>query len=165
MLDLVRRSLLWRKTMNTELSMAGRSPAAHCRLAALILLAALLVACGASSPVAPSQAPITNVLWRLSSFQRSGFPKIDIQDPEQFTARFAEDGRVAVGADCNVCAGRYELNGQQLRVGGLACTRAYCGRDSLDGDYLRALEPAMAFSTAGGVLTMTGPSAVLTFRQ
>jgi heat shock protein HslJ len=149
----------------SEPSMDARALAVHSRLFALILLGAMLVSCSGLSPVAPSQPVITNVLWKLSSFQRSDFPKIEIQNPEQFTVRFGEDGRVAIRADCNTCTGSYELSGQQLRLGVLACTRAYCGNDSLDTEYLRALDAATVSSTAEGALRITGPSVVLTFRQ
>lgn len=139
--------------------------AVHCRLLALILLGAMLVSCSGLNPVAPSQTVITNVFWKLYSFQRSDLPEIEIHNPEQFTVRFGDDGRVAIRADCNNCIGSYELTGQHLRLGVLACTRAYCGSDSLDTEYLRALESATAFSTAEGVLTIKAPGAVLTFRQ
>ena len=137
--------------------MDGRAMAVHCRLLALLLLGAMVVSC--------SGTVITNVFWKLSSFQRSDFPEIEIHNPEQFTVRFGDDGRVTIRADCNNCIGSYELTGQHLRLGVLACTRAYCGSDSLDTEYLRAFTPATAFSTAEGVLTIKAPGAVLTFRQ
>lgn len=145
--------------------MDGRAMAVHWKLLAPILLGVMLPSCSGLSPVAPSQTVITNVAWRLHSFQRSNFTKIEIQNHEQFTVWFGDDGRVAIRADCNNCVGSYDLTGQHLRLGLLACTRAYCGSQSLDTEYLSALESATAFSRAEGVLTIECSGALLTFRQ
>ena len=134
------------------------------RLLALVPLSALLVSCSGLSPAEPSEV-ITTLPWKLQSFQRSFSPQVDVPNPERFTLRLGGDGRASIRADCNTCIGRYELTGQALRVSALACTRAFCGRDSLDTEFLSILETATTYSLSDGVLTIRGPSAVLSFRQ
>ena len=129
----------------------------------LIPLGALLVSCGGLSPAKPSD--VITPVWKLQSFQRSFSPQVDIPNPDRFTLRFGDDGRAAFRADCNTCIGSYELTDQSLRVGALACTRAFCGRDSLDAEFLSILETATTYSLSNGVLTLRGATSALTFRR
>jgi heat shock protein HslJ len=151
-----------RNRPQSDLCLGGRAIAVH---GLPILLGVMVISCGALSPVAPSRPAITNVTWKLHSLQRSNFPKIDIQNPERFTVSFDDDGRAAIRADCNRCVATYELAGQDLRLRGPACTRAYCGSDSLDTEYIRGLTSSPVFSAAQGVLTIESSGLLLTFRQ
>lgn len=130
----------------------------------LVLLIFGFISCS-DGPTSPSDTGITGVTWRLRSIQRPGAPTIEIRDPERFTMRFGEDLRAAVRADCNVCTGRYQLIGSDLQVSSLACTRAFCGVESPDTQFLRALEPSVSVSRTGATLVLTGAGTVLLFEQ
>lgn len=146
--------------------MSGKKIPVRVKLLVIIIVSSTMVAsCADRSPLAPSAALITDVLWKLRSFQRPDSSSTEIQDPEQFTLRFGHDGRITVRADCNTCFGRYELTGQVLHVDALACTRAYCGSASLDAEYVKALESGGSVGVTEGVLTIAGVRAVLLFRQ
>lgn len=146
--------------------MSGKKIAVSVKLLVIIIVSGTMVAsCADRSPLAPSAALITDVLWKLHSFQRPDSLSTEIQDPARFTLRFGDEGRVTVRADCNTCVGRYELTGQILHVEALACTRAYCGSASLDTEYVRALESGGSVGVTEGVLTIAGVRAVLLFRH
>ena len=117
---------------------------------ALIALVATpwMVACGNESPTIPS-ATLTEVEWRLQTFELADGTQITIDDPSKFTATFGEDGGLGARADCNVCNGSYELTGNALDVGLMACTLAYCGDASHHDRYLKALGAAQTFDTTG----------------
>ena len=117
---------------------------------ALIALAATpwMLACGIASPTLPS-ATLTEVEWRLQTFELVDSTQIKIEDPTKFTATFGDDGGLGARADCNVCNGSYELTGNAMDVGLMACTLAYCGEASHHDRYLGALSSAHTFDTAG----------------
>ena len=97
-------------------------------------LAACGVTDGTSLPEAPSlggsstavSASIPAGTWRLASLRETSHDEVRIADSEAFTAEFGADGRVALKADCNRCAGGYTAGSGSLKVGLMACTRAYC---------------------------------------
>ena len=122
---------------------------------ALIALVATpwMVACGAASPTAPS-ATLTGVEWRLQAFELADNTQIAIDDPSRFTATFGEDGGLGARADCNACNGSYELTGNAMDVGLMACTLAYCGDASHHDRYLRALGAAESFDITGDRLSI-----------
>jgi heat shock protein HslJ len=99
----------------------------------------LLTGCDEASPTAPSQGDLAGVVWQLQSLQRANAPP-PIVPGGRFTLQFTPDGRLAVRADCNTCNGSYQLDGARLQVGALACTRAFCGTESLDVEFLRVFE-------------------------
>ena len=113
-----------------------------------ILAAPLLMACGAESPTMPS-ATLTEVEWRLQTFELSDGTQVTIDDPSKFTATFGEDGSLGARADCNVCNGSYELTGNAMEIGLMACTLAYCGEASHHDRYLRALQSSQTFDVTG----------------
>ena len=62
-----------------------------------------------------------------------------VPDPENYTLVFKSDGRYLIKADCNVGSGGYTLEGNDLTLAPGPMTRAYCGPDSLDNQYLSLL--------------------------
>jgi heat shock protein HslJ len=131
--------------------------------ASVFVCLAFTISC--SGPTSPSEAAIAGITWKLRSIQRSGASPVDIANPDRFTVRFDDDGRVAVRADCNVCTGGYELNGSSLQLTPLACTRAFCGTESPDAQFLQGLQPAVSVSTSAGILKLTAGSTILSFAQ
>jgi len=131
----------------------------------VIILSILLISCAGESPIGPSEPGITGTTWKLRSIQQFGTARLEIQNPQRFTALFAEDGRVTVRADCNRCSGQFELTGSALRLGRLACTKAFCGPNSPDAQFLSALEGGTTVSGRGGTLTIASQDTVLVFEH
>ena len=129
----------------------------------LVLMLALgAVACD-DNPVAPTA--IRNVTWKLESIERVGSPTITIPNPEQYTIRLEDDGRVQVRADCNSCTGRYSLSGSSLSISTVACTTAFCTLASFDGNYSAALENVRSVTVTGNQMVVTGTGFTLRFRS
>ena len=132
----------------------------------LFLLVMMLAVAGAGcdeNPVSPSQ--IQHVTWKLEAIERAGSPAIVIPNPEQYTLRLEDAGRLSVRADCNTCNGRYSLDGSSLSMSVMACTRAFCGLGSFDDNYASALENVRSATVSGNQLTMTGSGFTLRFRS
>jgi heat shock protein HslJ len=84
---------------------------------------------------------------------------VTVSNPESYTIAFYPDGTLEGKADCNTFSGTYsQQDGFSIQLG--ATTRAYCGEDSLDQQYLQLLESVaaggpdgegnLALETAGG---------------
>jgi len=130
----------------------------------VLILAVAAGACG-TGPTAPDPVLFEDMTWKLESLSLSDGSTVTIQEPDKFTALFASDGRLHAGADCNICNGSYESEGESISVGLLACTRVYCASAPLDTDYVGALQAATTISMSDGKLLLHGPNASLTFRR
>jgi heat shock protein HslJ len=127
-------------------------------------LAAGIVAGGCDeSPTNPSD--LRDVTWRLEAMEPTGAPVIGVSNPDRYTLRLDANGRASVRSDCNSCSGTYTLDGVTLRFGPLACTRAFCGNDSLDTPFTTALGNARSAFASEGLLTVRADNAVLKFRN
>jgi heat shock protein HslJ len=105
---------------------------------------------------------VTGVEWRLASLQRPDGAVLQV-DPGRYTLSLDAGGPVRVRSDCNSCGGRYSLSGSSLTVAALGCTRAYCGDDSLDQPYVRALQSARSVDGGESRLVVSGPEGTLRF--
>jgi heat shock protein HslJ len=133
-----------------------------CLLATLVA-GPLLMACGEESPTGPSEV-LTGTVWTLQSFQTTDEGTIAVPEPDHYTAEFAEDGGLNVGADCNTCRGSYSATATMLTINpALACTEVYCGDDSLDFRYLQALGTVSAYAVSEDELRLTYTGGVLSF--
>jgi heat shock protein HslJ len=122
----------------------------------------LLGAAGCNgTPASPSE--IVGVQWQLARIQEIGRPAVAVAEPSRYRVEFRNDGRIAVRADCNVCAAQYSLDSPRLHIGPLACTRVACPADSLDDRYINALEQATTVSFEDGVFTIRGGAGALKF--
>lgn len=83
--------------------------------------------------------------------------------PGAYTAEFSAQGEVSARADCNRCSASYSAAGTTLEIGALACTRAYCGDDSLFDDYIAALDGAASFERSSSSLVIRHPRGSLRF--
>lgn len=66
--------------------------------------------------------------------------KVEPTEREKFTLTFEADGVFLIHADCNAGKGSYSLIENNLSIGLIALTRAYCGETSLDRQYLQHLD-------------------------
>ena len=71
--------------------------------------------------------------------------------PQNYTLTFADDGTVAIKADCNQVNGSYVLDGEALTIELGAATMAFCGEQSMDQIYLGLLG-----RVSGALVTETG---------
>jgi heat shock protein HslJ len=139
--------------------------------AALLALATL--ACSSSEPRTAPALPtggssggpetITGVDWHLVAFDTAAEGTISVPPTETYTAVFGEQQDLHAQADCNVCNGGYETTGSALSVGVLACTRAYCGDDSLHDRYLQALGGTLSYERDGSELRIEYEEGMMRF--
>jgi heat shock protein HslJ len=133
------------------------------RLHIFLLIAGLTSAACDSNPVAPSD--IVGGTWMLTSLQETGFGPVNVSDPTRYTLEFKEDGTVGVKSDCNSCGGPYSLSDSDITIGPVTCTRVFCGDDSLDAAYTRALDEAESIDVDGSVMTIIGDGVRMRFRK
>lgn len=100
-------------------------------VAVVILLSSAFAGCSSSDD---DPSPLLG-LWLLQYFDLNDGADVAVADPSRYTIEFGSDGRVSIKADCNTCGGSYSSDDTTINFGLLACTRAYCGDDSLDGEY------------------------------
>ncbi|HJS72981.1 MAG TPA: META domain-containing protein [Vicinamibacteria bacterium] len=117
------------------------------RIVILVVTTSLALSC-ADSPSAPNGQESLLGAWELRSIQLAGEPAASV-DPGLYTADFTTEGRVSARADCNQCSGSYSASGASLDIGVLACTRAYCGDESLFDEYTAGLDGATSFEHSG----------------
>ena len=97
--------------------------------------------------------------WELQSLGGTQVP-----NPENFTITFGADGELGALADCNVCGGEYEVNGDDISLEIQFCTEAYCGDDSLDREYLEALANTAGYARNGDRLTLDYSGGMLVYK-
>jgi heat shock protein HslJ len=127
--------------------------------ALLCLVAIGLAAC---DDVAFDPGLVTDVEWQLESLQRPDGAVLPA-DPGRYTLSLGADGSARVRSDCNSCRGGYSLSGASLTVGALGCTRVFCGEDSLDQPFVRALHSARSVDGDDRRLVVTGSEGTLRF--
>ncbi|MGH9319726.1 MAG: META domain-containing protein [Vicinamibacteria bacterium] len=127
-----------------------------------VIATALLASCSDLS-TDPGGVNLLEGTWYLESLEPSGATIVPVSDPARYTASFDADGRLGVRADCNQCSSVYSVEGAALDIGGLACTRAYCGTESLFDDYVAALDDAASFDGTRTSLTVRSPRGTLRF--
>ena len=127
---------------------------------------ALVLSSCSDGPTAPNPADYQNVDWRLVTLQRPDSTIVSAPAGVTLTARFDDDGTLAVRADCNSCHARYTLSGAALSVSPMACTLIACPSAPLDGgEYARILSTATALEIEGGGLVLRSPEGTLRFRR
>ena len=97
-----------------------------------------------NAPPASTPNPIQNIIWQwVSVTDRSTGDTITVPDPSKYTIAFFPDNTLSGTADCNTFSGTYsQKNGFTITIG--ASTKAYCGDDSLDQQYLDLLNKVVA---------------------
>jgi heat shock protein HslJ len=127
-----------------------------------------MVSVGCASSVSTTDVEALSVgaptgSWSLTAFDLTGGQTVLVPSPERYLLELGGDGKAHVRADCNVCNGEYRSSGTSLEMGILACTRAACPPGSLDSDYLRALDSALAFESTSEGLSITYGDGMLRF--
>jgi heat shock protein HslJ len=130
---------------------------------AAMSLTATLLACGGETLTGASV--VVDGEWKLRNLQRRDGSVVEVTSFERYTLRFENDGRLSVRADCNRCNGAYSLEGGELALGPLACTRVACPPDSIDGDFLAVLAGSRSYGVRDGVLTIRSDGGGLRLRR
>lgn len=100
-------------------------------------------------------AGINNKLWQLQVLNG-----VEIEDPTQYDLILLDDG-LAIQADCNRVRADIEL--EPFSIETTISTRAACAPDSLEGEYLQALNNAIMYSIENGELLIQNPEGMLRF--
>lgn len=93
--------------------------------------------------------------------------KINVPQPERYTLRFDEGGRVQARFDCNRGGGSYQISEGKLSFGPLISTRMACPESSLDATFMKQLKDVNSFFVEGDNLYLELPvdSGTLQFKQ
>jgi heat shock protein HslJ len=129
------------------------------RLCVFLGISSMLLLTSCDSVMSPEELSEAQGVWQLVEI--SGV--VSVSRPEDYTVQFTADGIVRAQADCNRCNGSYEAEGNNLSLGPLACTRAFCGPSSLFDEYVTALQTASSFVRRGSELELGTSSGTLKF--
>ena len=125
-----------------------------------ILAAVSLAACGKSDS-------ITGITWQWSSMtETSPASQTVVPNPENYTLLLNTDGTFSMKNDCNMVAGSYTLDGSELSLMAGPSTMAFCGEQSLDQTYLKAIAQVTSYSLEDGdlVLALQDGAGTMTFK-
>ena len=129
-------------------------------LAMLLILAACQT--GGSKSANPDMPKgVANITWQWVELIEQSAPASQsvVPDPQNYTITFKDDGNVDIKADCNKVSGTYKWDKQGLKIELGPSTRAECGPQSLDQQYLDLLSQVVTggldgdrlfLETAGG---------------
>lgn len=91
------------------------------------LCASMLASCETSTSTQEPRAELQGA-WALQALELVSGQTIRVSDPSQYTLEFRGD-EVGLRVDCNSCGGGYEISGNELRLGNLACLSHSARRD------------------------------------
>lgn len=99
-------------------------------------------------------ARLTGTTWRWILAFSSSSEQTAIENPDNYTITFAEDGTVAVQADCNRAGGSYTFEGDTLTITLGPTTLAACPEGSRGDAFLNYLSTATSLSYEGSNLNI-----------
>ena len=112
------------------------------RVRAAVAVAALAVSAAGCSEgdllTAPSGNARVDGTWHLVQVSGGALTLTESPDAGRFAVTFSSD-RALLKADCNTCAGDYQLDGDAITLSLQACTRAACSSSPLDTQVLQAV--------------------------
>jgi heat shock protein HslJ len=120
--------------------------------------AALPTAAATEAPTAAAteadHAPLLGTTWALERIQFMDGTELVPSDPASYTVLMGADGSVALLADCNRGAGRFDLDGEQLSFAPFATTRMACPEDAIDQVFLAQLGSTVSYGFEEGRLVL-----------
>lgn len=131
-------------------------------LPALLLISTFHAGCGDAVLTGPSS--VVGGVWKLQSLETSS-GLVGITLPDRYTVEFRDGGVLSAKADCNACSGAYSIVGEMLRIGPMACTRAFCGSTSHDEAFLDILGSASRMGVRGVELSIESPKGLARFNR
>ncbi len=113
------------------------------RLRALVTLTVLAVGASACNEgdrlTAPTAAARVDGTWSLVSVAGGTLSLTEAKSTSRFVLTLAGD-RALLKADCNTCAGDFQLDGENITLRLQACTRAFCQSAPLDTQVTQAVD-------------------------
>lgn len=85
---------------------------------------------------------LQNTVWQLDQIQYNDGKLLTPDAPANYTVQFMSDGQLSIGADCNRALGSFTANDNSLSIELGPTTLAACSPESIDQDYLQALQSA-----------------------
>lgn len=111
------------------------------------------------SPANPSEMSETQpenqligTVWQLEQIQYNNDTLIEPSALGDYTIEFMEDGQLSIRADCNQALGSFTEDGSSLSIDLGPTTLAACGPDSVDAEYLQALNSTGTYFFQDGKL-------------
>ena len=101
---------------------------------------------------AGDETQLTNTVWQLEQIQYSDDKLLEPASVGDYTIEFMEDGQLSIRADCNRAMGSFTEAGGSLSIELGPTTLAACPPESIDQDYLQALQGASTYSFQAGDL-------------
>ena len=95
---------------------------------------------------------LTNTVWQLEQIQYSDDKLLETAAPSSYTIEFMKDGQLSIRADCNQVLGSFTEDGSRLSIDLGPTTLAACPPESIDQEYLRALQDASSYFFQDGNL-------------
>jgi len=150
-------------------------------MAAVLLLALTTQACrdGSLFPIDPHPDPkpdpdsgrlavdkIIGTQWKLQSIETIGTPVTPVPDGETYTLTFSDSKSIGGIADCNTYGASYNAgSAYSIAIEAYTMTNAYCGDQSLDQQYIKALNAASSYYATAETLRIffDGGKKVLNF--
>ena len=130
----------------------------------MLSAAAILTVAACETGVSPSSISDLHGGWQLVAFELDDGTVIRPSGAGALTARFEEDDRLHLNADCNVCNGSYTATASTLEISPfLACTLVACPPNSLADSYLAALTRARSWALEDAELLVTYDEGTLRF--
>jgi heat shock protein HslJ len=102
---------------------------------------------------APAEPELVDTVWQWQAYRdQAELNDIEVIEPERYTLQLLSDGTYTLKADCNNGRGEYALEGSALTLETGPMTRAACGPESQDAEFLRRLFDVATYVIEGGKL-------------
>jgi heat shock protein HslJ len=106
------------------------------------------------SPAAAEESALTGRIWQLQDIQFNDGTLLTAEPPENYTVEFADDGTLAIQADCNRGSSSFTIDAaeQRLTIDPIATTMAACPEGSIANDFVSALNNSAIYFFQDGNL-------------
>ncbi|HET7095656.1 MAG TPA: META domain-containing protein [Thermomicrobiales bacterium] len=101
---------------------------------------------------------LQGVVWRWQETAMMNDTRVVPADPAAYTLAFANDGTVAIRADCNQIAGRYTIEHSQIDIAPTGIPAGVCPPGSMSDRFLRDIDDAGSFTFRAGRLYLALPA-------
>lgn len=85
---------------------------------------------------------LVGTVWQLEQIQYNNDTLIEANPPSDYTLEFMGDGQISIRTDCNQALGSFTEDGSSVSIDLGPTTLAACGPESVDSEYLQALNSA-----------------------
>jgi heat shock protein HslJ len=99
---------------------------------------------------------LVNTSWNWEKSEYANDTKIEPRDKTKFKLTFKTDSSFESSTDCNSLSGDYYVAGNELKLGSMMSTLAFC-EGSLEAEYINDLEEIYTYMLEEGRLILTLP--------